>query len=209
MNTRSETVQHRPSIVRLAGIVLLASGLAVASLPTAAKEPSRVLGYWTLNNEQTVAAQPEDARQGFSFGRVTPSVRIGGVPIPLPSNTPAQESGRAEDPPVLRCADLQVGFDDRDVMLTFDSEREARWRHGKYRGMTTRLTSNRLTSRYDTMTRKVRKTFEVRSDGRLEVTVVVNPKSGKKITYKRVFDRAEPPASEDSTGDQSAGEISS
>lgn len=176
--------------IKAACACALLLGFASGAAAKGADAGSNVLGRWVLNNEATVAAQPEDARQGFSLGRVKPSITIGGVPVPLPSGPDVPDTGRAQDPEVLRCAELVIGVDEEDVTLSYDGDRSARWREGSYRGMTTRLDRRRLTSRYNTLSRKVRKTFELRADDRLEVTVVINPKSGKKITYKRVFDRA-------------------
>ena len=53
----------------------------------------------------------------------------------------------------------------------------------------TSFSQRKLTSKYQTTTRKVSKTFEMRSDGRLLVTVKLNPNQGKTIVHKRVFDR--------------------
>lgn len=151
-------------------------------------------GHWRLDNDATVAVQPEDAQKSnFGFGRVKPTITVGGVPIPLPGgDTATQDVGQAKDPEELHCGVMTIAITGKSVELTYDGDASARWRSGEFRGMTTRWSRSRLTNRYQTMSRKVSKRFELRSDGMLEVTVVIKPKSGKKVTYKRVFQRFDP-----------------
>ncbi len=172
---------------------MLTAALIAAAGTAMAGKPAAIDGHWRLDNDATVAVQPEDARKSsFGFGRVKPTITVGGVPIPLPGDSATQDLGQPKDPEELHCQVLTIATTDKSVELTYDGDASSRWRDGEFRGMTTRWSRSRLTNRYQTMSRKVSKRFELRSDGMLEVTIVIKPKSGKKVTYKRVFQRFDP-----------------
>ncbi|MXW51007.1 MAG: hypothetical protein F4X81_12695 [Gammaproteobacteria bacterium] len=63
-------------------------------------------------------------------------------------------------------------------------------RPGAYRGMRSQWSRRKLTSNYESTTRKVKRSLEVGRDGRLLMSVTINPRKGKTLRYKRVFDRA-------------------
>lgn len=187
---------HRNQLpVQPANVVVLTLLLTLfaSASPALADKAAAIDGHWRLDNDATVAVQPEDARKSnFGFGRVKPTITIGGVPIPLPGNTTTQDPGQPKDPEELHCGVLTIATTGKAVELTYDGDASARWRNGEFRGMTTRWSRGRLSNRYQTMSRKVSKRFELRNDGLLEVTIVIKPKSGKKVTYKRVFQRFDP-----------------
>ena len=62
-------------------------------------------------------------------------------------------------------------------------------RKGHYRGRDTEISKKRIRQKYETGERKVTKTWSMRDDGRLFVSVKINPKGDKARTYNRVFDR--------------------
>ncbi|MCR9278381.1 MAG: hypothetical protein NXH85_10425 [Pseudomonadaceae bacterium] len=189
---RTTTYLPRRQTTRIALLVSI-TALMLSVQPLLATEAASIDGHWRLDNDATVAVQPEDARKSnFGFGRVKPSITVGGVPIPLPGGEQTQDLGQPKDPEELHCGILTIATTAKAVELTYDGDASAKWRSGDFRGMTTRWSRSRLTNRYQTMSRKVNKRFELRSDGMLEVTIVIKPKSGKKVTYKRVFQRFDP-----------------
>ena len=46
-----------------------------------------------------------------------------------------------------------------------------------------------LSTDYESTSRKVTRTLEIQKDGRLLMSVKINPKKGKTRRFKRVFDR--------------------
>ena len=62
---------------------------------------------------------------------------------------------------------------------------------GNVQGTKTRWNQRKLTTRYATTSRKVSRTFEIQQDGRLLVTVKLDPNRAKAAVHKRVFDRVQ------------------
>lgn len=154
-------------------------------------DSSGLFGSWTLNNELTSEVQPagKETRK-FGNGSVRPSISVGGIPVPV-GGSPQGEYSTAptHDPKVLRCTDLDVEQVGDDIRLTYRGVGSETLSPGNVQGTRTRISRHKLTSRYETTTRKVSKTFELRDDGRLLVTVKLNPKQGATVVHKRVFDR--------------------
>jgi hypothetical protein len=169
--------------------LLLAAGFAHA-----AKPPEWLLGQWQLNNELTQAAQVEKKSGGSGgFGGISSSVSVGGVAMPIPgpgsgSGSPAA-GGSPRDPSVLRCTELEISQVDDDLLFVFAGVGEELVKAGDNQGRVTRWNRSKLTSNYQTTSRKVYRTYQLQDDGTLMVTVKIKPKQAATIIQKRVFQR--------------------
>ena len=158
---------------------------------SAAADSPGLIGSWTLNNELTKEAQPEGKEtHRFGGGSVRPSISVGGIPLPTGSGAQGEYSSAPNrDPKVLSCAELSIERVGDDILLTYQGVGSETLSPGNVQGTRTSYSRRKLTSRYATTTRKVSKTFELRSDDRLLVTVKLNPSQGATVVHKRVFDR--------------------
>jgi hypothetical protein len=178
--------------VKIAAILpftlLLASTIAAAADP-----PDWLLAGWVLNNDLTVAAQSKKRSGGApSFGGISSSVSIGGVFVPIPgSGSQASTGGSARDPQVLRCTELHVEMKGENVHFNYTGVGAETMKPGNNQGRVTRWNRKKLTSKYETTTRKVSKTYALQKDGTLLVTVKISPKQAAAIVQKRVFQRAD------------------
>lgn len=181
--TRQTTTRTAMALGVLAALL---SGWATAATPG-------IIGNWLLNNELTSEAQPEGKethRFGGIGGSVRPSISVGGIPLPTGGGSQGEvSSAPTRDPKVLSCAELSIEHVGDDILLTYQGVGSESLTPGKVQGTRTRFSDRKLTSSYVTTTRKVSKTFELRSDDRLLVTVKLNPKQGSTVVHKRVFDR--------------------
>jgi hypothetical protein len=176
---------------------VLAFLLVIAAMPAAAKS-SKLEGRWILNQELTTEVQPENRGRTSRFDNLPrPTISIGGMPLPRSgTEAPPATPGSAADPRVLRSSELRITPLGDTLTLDFTgqsgktSETLAR---GNQQGLVSRWNATRLTSNYETLSRKVSQTYEVRKDGRLLVTVKLDPNGGRAVVYKRVFDPAESP----------------
>lgn len=168
---------------------LLAAAIAASTPAYAKKEPTELLGEWVLNSALTHELQPKQSGGGGGgFG--TPTISIGGVGVPLPGgSSSAPSSGTARDPDVLRCDAMTVTMADEDVHFVYNGAGEETMKPGNDLGRKTSWSRDRLTQNYSTNIRKVRKTYELDSEGRLIVKVKINPKGAKSATHVRVFER--------------------
>jgi hypothetical protein len=174
---------------------LLAAGVLMAACAVHAKgEPTGLLGEWVLNSELTHELQPKQSGGGGGgFG--TPTISIGGVGVPLPGgSSSAGGSGGARDPRVLRCNAMTVSMSDDDVHFAYQGAGEETMVSGNDHGRKTSWNSDKLTQKYNTNVRSVRKSYELDDDGRLIVKVKINPKGSKSATHVRVFERPAPAA---------------
>ena len=166
--------------------------LALLTVPSfAADKPAKFEGPWVINHELTDEIAPEfkDANvfSGLGNGRV--SVSVMGVPIPGSTPRAASGSSAAQDPQVLSCSEMLIEQKGRELHVSYKDLGDEVLRKGDYRGRKSSWSRSKISQRYKSTTRKVAKTWEVRSDGRLLVTVAIDPNGDKKRTYKRVFDR--------------------
>ena len=92
---------------------------------------------------------------------------------------------------MLRCQTLGIASSSEGLLLTYHGVGAETLRPGAYRGMRSRWSGKKLTSNYESISRKVKRTLEVQKDGRLLMSVAINPRKGKTRRFKRVFDRAE------------------
>lgn len=184
--TRSQiNVVTRTLTIGLGLVVTMLAGAAPAASPG-------VIGSWTLNNELTREVQPE-GKETHRFGNssVRPTISVGGMPIPTGGSPQGEySSAPTRDPKVLSCAQLGIEHVGDDIHLTYIGVGSETLTPGNVQGTRTSFSQRKLTSRYQTTTRKVSKTFELRNDGRLLVTVKLNPNQGATVVHKRVFDRS-------------------
>lgn len=170
--------------------------LALLTLtPPALGKPSKLEGHWVLNPALTAEAQPEQPPSSSRTDNLPrPHISVGGMPLPRPDGGgPPVPSGSAADPKVLRSNELTITAAADDLRLEFSGAAGASSEtlvQGNQQGLVSRWNATRLTSRYETLSRKVSQTFEVRKDGRLLVTVRLDPNDGRAVVYKRVFDPA-------------------
>ncbi|MFP6815404.1 MAG: hypothetical protein VB948_07640 [Pseudomonadales bacterium] len=187
-------ITSNPNNVVTRTLTIAAVGLVVTLLiGTAAADSPGLIGSWTLNNELTLEVQPEGKQTSRWGGNssVRPTISVGGMPIPTGGSSQGQySSAPTRDPKVLSCAELGIEHVGDDVHLTYVGVGSETLTPGNVQGTRTSFSQRKLTSRYETTTRKVSKTFELRKDGRLLVTVKLNPKQGATVVHKRVFDRS-------------------
>ncbi|XOV83881.1 MAG: hypothetical protein ACFHXK_01955 [bacterium] len=174
----------------LTALPILAA-LFAASVATAATSP--LDGHWRINLEETdkVAVKYKDG-SGMSGGNFKPNISVMGLPLPRSYRQSPMSNLAAKDPKVLRCTDMQIAVDKKDVVLTYDNADKEKLVKGEHRGRTSKWSKKKIEQRYKTPERSVNKTWTLRDDGRLLVSVKLNPRGDKARTYNRVFDRVEP-----------------
>ena len=167
--------------------------LTLLLAPHAGAAQSLLDGHWRINLEETdkVAVKFKEG-SGVSGGSFTPNISVMGLPLPRSYRQAPMSNLAAKDPEVLRCTDMQIAVDKSSVALTYDSSDEEKLVKGEHRGRTSKWSKNKIEQRYKTPERSVRKIWTVRDDGRLLVSVKLNPRGDKARTYNRVFDRVTP-----------------
>jgi hypothetical protein len=174
------------ALAALATLALALPGLAWAD---------GLAGHWRLNEALTRELQPpQKGSTSSTSGFGQPTVVVGGMPVPLPGTSAPQAGigGPSPDPMVMRTVELSVTPAGEELLLEFAGVGSERLRRGNVQGLKSRWNERKLTTGYETTTRKVSQTWEVDRDGRLVVTVKLNPDHGKTQTHKRVFDRVAP-----------------
>jgi hypothetical protein len=170
----------------IALVVALSAGNSFAAEP-----PGWLLGAWQLNNELTAAAQvkKKDSSSG-GFGNMSTTVSIGGIPLPgAGSSAQPGPGGSAKDPEVLRCHEMQITSEGEDLLFDFTGVGKERVKRGNNQGRVTKWNRSKLTSRYQTTSRKVERIYQLQKDATLMVTVKIKPRQAAKIVQKRVFQR--------------------
>ena len=150
-------------------------------------------GDWRINLEETDKLSV-DFKDGSGIqGRYRGATNISIMGLPLPSRAKAAPMSKlaAKDPAVLTCTEMTLSVGNRSASLTYDNGRKETLREGEYRGRTASLSPKKIEQRYKTTERTVRKTWTLRSDGRLLVAVKVKYQGDKARTYQRVFDRVD------------------
>jgi hypothetical protein len=168
---------------------LLLAGAAAAAYGAAAP----LTGNWVLNHELSREIQPDGPQQSSLLNRLpNASVSVGGMPLPgVGSGRLPPVAGNARDPKVLRCTELRIEPAGDALHLNYGTAGSDTLQRGNDQGLVSRWNKRKLTSRYETTSRKVSQTYEVRRDGRLLVTVRLNPNQGPAVVHKRVFDPVE------------------
>jgi hypothetical protein len=174
--------------VRLAtaiAAVLLAAPLL--TLPAAAGTP--LSGRWVLNEELTAEAQPKPSTRSRSSRGPQATVIVGGMPVPSGGSGLPTVAGNPQDPKVLRTAEITIEPAGDELRLSFAGVGDETLKRGNDQGLVSRWSGRRLNTGYETTSRRVSQVYQVRRDGRLEVTVTLQPNQGARTVYKRVFDR--------------------
>lgn len=169
---------------------LFACALSLVT-PSGWAQPEALFGTWRLNNELTTDVQDSRSGPDLSMGNVSTSVSVGGIPLPTGRNNPPAEYATlpSKDPDVLRASELTIEPLADAVQLTYRGVGSETLSKGNVQGTRTRWSKSKLTTRYATTSRKVSRTFALRDDGRLLVTVKLNPNRAKAAVHKRIFDR--------------------
>lgn len=169
------------------------AALFVTSIASAAT--SSLDGHWRINLEETdkVAVKFNEG-SGVSGGNFKPNISVMGLPLPRSYRQSPMSNLAANDPKVLRCTDMQISVDKKNVAFTYDSADKEKLVKGEHRGRTSKWSKKKIEQKYKTPERSVRKTWTLRDDGRLLVSVKLNPRGDKARTYNRVFDRVTPEA---------------
>ena len=152
-----------------------------------------LLGTWTVNIERTQEVQPNNANvrwwEGLE-GNFSTGVYVGGVPVPVGGGAKPEGDAGIPNPEMLRCQSFSVERNEQGLLLTYHGVGEEKIRSGAYRGLHSAWSGNKLTSDYESTTRKVKRTLEVQRDGSLLMSVIINPRKGKTRRFKRVFERS-------------------
>jgi hypothetical protein len=155
-------------------------------------------GAWVINAEETDKVRvpfKKDKANLLSSGRVSSSVSVGGVALPLPGSARPQPMSNLspKDPKVLRCTRMQITPKGKKMLLAYDDADKETLVKGHYRGRDTKWSKSKIEQKYKTSERRVTKSWTLREDGRLLVSVVLNPIGERKRVYNRVFDRVQAP----------------
>ncbi len=177
--------------IALGWLLVLASGSPGPGLALAAE--SELLGTWTVNVEQTQQVQPNNANvrwwEGLQ-GNFSTSVTVSGVPVPVGGGAKPEGDAGIPNPEMLRCQTFSIERNEHGLLLTYQGVGEEKLRPGAYRGLHSAWSDRKLTSNYESTSRKVARTLEIQRDGRLLMSVTINPRKGKTRRFRRVFDRS-------------------
>ena len=169
-------------------ILLLCSSVAFSAF--AKPQTSAFSGDWRINLEETdkVAIRYKDG-SGMKGGNFKPTISVMGLPLPSSMRQGPMSGLRAKDPQVLTCTDMHIVIEDERVALIYDGSGDETLKKGSYRGRTTKWSKRKIEQKYKTSERSVRKRWTMRADGKLLVSVKINPRGDKARTFNRVFDR--------------------
>lgn len=185
--------------VRLVFFILVyISAFLHTSVQAASRDSNGLVGEWVINAKLSEAVRPEqpEKRNFLDNQNINTSVSVGGLPLPKIGVRQApmlKES--AKHPEVLQCQALKIEESPssnnkvKRLELTFVGVGEETVVVGEFRGIKTKYNGKSIDQRYETTERKVKKLYEIREDGRLEVTVTIKPDGAAKRIYKQVFDR--------------------
>jgi hypothetical protein len=181
-----------PTQARDMRVLLLILLLVCAPFALARDRSSLLEGTWVMNQELTEEVQPEFKNSGLfdNLGGGRMQVSVMGMPVPTSEAQPRPTIGTPRDPDVLACLEMILHDRGEKFLATYQNVGEEEFIRGDFRGRESGWNHRTLTQFYKTTERKVTKTYEIRGDGRLLVTVEIKPKKDKKRIFKRVFDRA-------------------
>lgn len=180
-------MHKRPIDMRIFIFLLCAS---LACSVHARSEPAGLPGDWRINLEETdkVAVKYKDG-SGMKGGNFKPTISVMGLPLPSSMRQGPMSGLRAKDPQVLTCTDMLIAIEEEQVALVYDGRGDEILKKGSYRGRTSNWSKKKIEQKYKTSERSVKKTWTLRKDGRLLVSVKINPRGDKARTFNRVFDR--------------------
>jgi hypothetical protein len=178
---------HNVSITIAAGIAAL-----MLMLPGAgARADTPLTGRWILNDALSAEAQPKPSKRSSTARGPQASVSVGGMPLPRSGDGLPTIAGNPQDPKVLRCTELTIAPAGDELRLEFAGVGSESLKRGNDQGLVSRWSARKLTTGYETTSRRVSQVYQVRRDGRLLVTVTLRPNQGTRTVYKRVFDPAD------------------
>ncbi len=152
----------------------------------------QLLGTWTVNIERTREVQPNNANvrwwEGLE-GNFNASLVVGGVAVPVGGGAKPEGDAGIPNPEMLRCQSFGIERNEHGLLLSYHGVGEEKIRSGAYRGLHSVWSSRKLTSNYESTTRKVKRTLEIQKDGSLLMSVTIDPRKGKTRRFRRVFDR--------------------
>jgi hypothetical protein len=173
----------------IAAASLLAASLLTPPAASAADTP--LMGRWELNEELTAEIQPKPSTRSRSSSGPQATVVVGGMPIPSGGSGLPTIAGNPQDPKVLRTAELTIEPAGDELRLRYAGVGTETLKRGNDQGLVSRWSARRLNTGYETTSRRVSQVYQIRRDGRMEVTVTLRPNQGARTVYKRVFDRAD------------------
>jgi len=198
-----------PKQARAMRIPLLILFLLLSAPIALARDKGSLLeGTWVMNQELTEEVQPEFKNSGLfdNLGGGRMHVSVMGMPVPTSEAQPRPTIGTPRDPDVLACLEMILHDRGEKFLATYQNVGDEEFVKGNFRGRESRWNNRSLTQFYKTTERKVTKTYEIRGDGRLLVTVEIKPKKDKKRVFKRVFDRATADAAKEAESKPSSPE---
>ena len=172
-------------MTRISTIIILAA--MTISAATGAEEPPDFIGQWVVNTELSEQEQPKKKKSGG--GGFFPNLSVGGIYVPLPGSGGEGGGTPIKTPDAVYAKQVTISQQDKNILVKYHKLGEATYVAGNIQGTKTRWNQTKLTSGFSATSASVKETFEVKRDGRLYITVKINPKSGATRTFKRVFDR--------------------
>ena len=149
-------------------------------------------GEWVINHEETdkvTVPFKEGSGRGSQFA---PKVSVNlGLPMPQRFKQAPMSNLSPKDPAVLRCNSMQISTSGKKTNLLYDTTEKETLHTGDYRGRKTKKSKSKIEQKYKTPDRKVTKTWTLREDGRLLVSVKLDPTGDKARKFNRVFDRVD------------------
>lgn len=163
--------------------------LTTLALPVIAD--SRLAGNWQINLTETDKVTVEFKKgSGVKTSKLRGiSVSVMGLPLPSSYRQSAMSSLPPKDPQVLLCTTMSIDVTDKKINLKYDADGKESLIKGHYRGRDTKISKRKIEQKYKTPERSVTKTWRLRDDGRLLVSVKIKYRGDKAQVYNRVFDR--------------------
>ena len=162
--------------------------------------PPTIAGSWAYNPALSAELEPK-INNGSIFSGTRASIGVIAIPIPFPSTVsePEDDNDPPKDPDALYCQTLSIRDTSGKVVVTYDNLGQREFVPGSFRGRHATWTGEKLTERYETNHRMVKHQFALNRDGRLEITITLNPNTGLTRVYKRIFDRVSDDTAEPSS----------
>jgi hypothetical protein len=163
--------------------------LTTLALPVIAD--SRMAGEWQINLTETDKVTVEFKKgSGVKTSKLRGvSVSVMGLPLPSSYRQSAMSSLPPKDPQVLLCTTMGIDVTEKKINLKYDEDGKESLIKGHYRGRDTKISKRKVEQKYKTPERTVTKTWRLRDDGRLLVSVKIKYRGDKAQVYNRVFDR--------------------
>ena len=106
--------------------------------------------------------QPDNANvrwwEGLE-GNFSSSIYVGGVPVPVGGGAKPEGDAGIPNPEMLRCQAFSIETNEHGLLLTYQGVGEEKLRPGAYRGLHSAWSGRKLTSNYESTTRKVKRTL--------------------------------------------------